>query len=71
MPQGFQQIVLADDAIAILDEKGEQIERFRFQVGKVGAAAQFAALDIEAVLTKRQNHTRSPGPGLPKIISRR
>ena len=46
-PYRFQQIILADHAVAVLNEKGEQIERLGFKVDQLCAAPQFAALDVE------------------------
>jgi hypothetical protein len=44
----------------VLHEEGQQVEDLGFQVDELGAAAQFAALDVEPVIAKRQNHARSP-----------
>ena len=52
-PDPPQEVVLADHAVAVLDEKGQQVEDLGFQVDKLGAATQFAALDVEPVVAKR------------------
>jgi hypothetical protein len=57
----LQQIVLADDPVAVPHETGEQVKGFRIEAYNLGAAAQFAALDIKPIIAKRQQHTRSPG----------
>ena len=56
----MQQIVFADHPVAVLHEKNEQIEGLWFEVDQFGAAPQFAADDVEPMITKRQNHARHP-----------
>jgi hypothetical protein len=41
------------NAVAVLHQEGQQVEDLGFQVDKLGAAAQFAALDVEPVVAKR------------------
>jgi len=37
-------------------KEGQQIEGFGLEVDDIGAAAQFAALDVEPVAAEHQNH---------------
>ncbi len=64
-PHLLQQIVLADDPVAVPHEIAKQIEGFGFEIYNLAAAAQFAAFDIEPITAKRQQHDRSPGEDLP------
>ena len=57
-----KQIVLADHAITMLHEEGEQIEGLGLEIDKLAAAAQFAAFDVEPVFAKRQNTAILPRP---------
>jgi hypothetical protein len=55
-PHPLQQIVLSDDPVAVKHEEGQQIEDLGFEFDDLGAAAQFAARDVEPVVAKSQNH---------------
>ena len=52
----------------MLHEEGQQVEDLGFQVDELGAAAQFAALDVEPVVAKRQHHARSPEASRPASL---
>ncbi len=56
----LQQIILGDDPVAVLHEEGQQVEGLGLKVDDIGAAAQFAALDVEPVIAERQNHAPLP-----------
>jgi hypothetical protein len=62
VPHGIQKFVLADHPIIVPDEEDQQVERLGFEVNQLGAAVQFATIDVEAVLAKHQNHRRPPEP---------
>ena len=55
-PDGLDQIVLADDAAAVADEVDEDVEDLRFDGDGAGSVAQFAAIDIEEVVTECEGH---------------
>ena len=59
-----KQIVLADHAVAVLHEEGQQIEDLGFDIERARAAAQFAPLEVEPVVAKRKSHLR-PHETLP------
>ena len=48
-PDRRNQIVLADDVIAVLDQINQQVEHLRLDGNEIGAAAQFAPPDIKSV----------------------
>jgi len=50
------QVVLADDAIAVPDEINQKIEDLRFDRNQIGAAPQFAPVDVKVMLTKENFH---------------
>jgi hypothetical protein len=64
-PYRLQQIVLADHAVAVLHQKGQQIKCLGFEADELDAPPQFPALDVKSVVAERQNHAvlRKP-PGL-------
>ncbi len=63
-----KQIVLADHPVPVLHQIGQQIEDLGFDVNQFAAATQFAALDVEPVVAKRQT---TPAPGsLPRLRER-
>jgi hypothetical protein len=56
VPNGAQQLVLADHAFRILHKINQQVEDLRFDRNRLGAAPQFAARGVEDVIVKRQSH---------------
>ena len=52
VPYRVQQIVLADHPIAVPYKKGKQVERLWLEVDQFCATTQFAACDIEPIITK-------------------
>jgi len=47
MPNGLQQLVLADDPIAVSDQEQKQIQNLRLDLHKRRAVPQLSALRIE------------------------
>jgi hypothetical protein len=52
-PYRLQQIVLSDYPIAVQHKESQKIEGLGLKVDDIGAAAQFAARDVEPVVAKR------------------
>jgi len=52
IPNFRQQIVLADDAPAIVDEENQEVEDLRFDRDDIGSAPQFTQVGIERILVK-------------------
>jgi hypothetical protein len=57
----LQQIILADHAVAVVHEKGQQIEGLGFDGDQLGAATQFPALDVEPVVGRTSEPLSPPG----------
>src|SRR5215469_4831486 len=64
-PYRFDQIVLADHSMPLMHEKRQQIEDLGFNCDQLTPATQFAALDVESMVAKRQNHADPPGGSRP------
>jgi hypothetical protein len=45
-PYFLQQIVLGDDPVSVQHQEGQQVEGFGLEVNGIGAAPQFAALNV-------------------------
>ena len=60
-PHRLQKIVLGDYAVSMLHEEGQQIEDFGLEIDVLGSPAQLAALDIQPVVAKRENHELPSG----------
>jgi hypothetical protein len=65
------QLVLADDPVAVAHQKDEKIEYLRFERDQPAPAAEFAAVRIEYMIAKPEDHTRSPGPSEPTALRKR
>ncbi len=50
------QIVLGDDAVAILDEKNEEVEHLRLDGNAFAATRQLAAVDVKYMIRKEKLH---------------
>src|SRR5262249_35019444 len=55
-PDRGDQIVLADDAVAVLHQINQQVEHLRLDGDGIGAAAQFAAVDVKHMISKVKLH---------------
>ena len=53
VPDFRHQIFLADNAPAIADEEGQEVEDLWFDRDDIGSAAQFTQLRIERILVKQ------------------
>jgi|SRR6516225_10976212 len=56
----FQQVVLADHAIAVLHQIDQQVEDLRLERDQCAAAPQFATVAIEAMIPKAELQARPP-----------
>ena len=61
-PDRSNQIVLADDAVAVLHQVNQQIEHLRLDRNGLGAAAQFAPIDVKRMIGKEKLHVGAPEP---------
>ena len=57
-PHRRDEIVLADDAVAVLHEMEKEIEYLRFDCNCCGATVQFAPVGIEHMIVKYELHAR-------------
>ena len=62
MPDRRQQIILARDAIPVLDEIRQEVEYLWFDLDQLGAAPQLAPLPVERVVAEQKAH---PGDSQP------
>ena len=56
VPDRLDQIVLADDVVAIFDQVNQQIEHLRLDRHALAAAGQFAKVDIKHMVGKEKLH---------------
>ena len=56
LPDRGDQIVLADDAIAVLHQVNQQVEHLRLDRDRLGAAAQLAPVGIKHMICKEKLH---------------
>ena len=62
-PDRSDEIVLADDAIAVLHQVNQQVEHLRLDVYRNFGAPEFAPFNIDLVVTKAEDHARARHPG--------
>ena len=60
-PDRGEEIVLADDALAIFQKVGQDVEYLRFDVNRRAAAPQLAAVGIKRMIGKEKLHSFPPG----------
>src|SRR5262249_12821420 len=63
-PDRSDEIVLGDDAVAILHQVDQEVEYLRLDGNALGAAAQLATVGIERVIVKEELHV-APQIALP------
>jgi hypothetical protein len=56
IPHFIEQLILADDAIAVLKEIQQQIENLRFDRSAFASAVKFAPRDIKYLVPKDKSH---------------
>ena len=67
MPHRFDQVVLADHALAIAHQMHQQVEHLRLHGDQPAGAPQLAALDIKYMILKEKLHVGPvPDGGGPK-----
>ena len=68
VPDGSQQVALADDAIALAQQVCQQVEHLRFDHNRFVTAVQLAPLGIQAVVAEQEAHGRaSTGVGSARL----
>jgi hypothetical protein len=60
VPHPGDEIVLADDAVAVAQQVDQQVEHLRLDRNELRPAAQLAPLDIERVVAELEVHPSSP-----------
>src|SRR5262245_14037583 len=68
-PYGRDQIILADDAVAILDEIDQEIENLRLDRDDRATRAQLPALRLERKISECKQHVVARNFVKPKYIS--
>ena len=56
LPNGVDQLILADDPAAVSDEMDKEVENLWFERDQIAGVTQFAPFDIEYVVTERECH---------------
>jgi hypothetical protein len=65
LPDVIEQVILADDARAIFDKVGEQIEDLRPYRDRFGLAPELATIEIKRVIREQELHrATSSSPGI-------
>ncbi len=57
-PQGVEQLVRGDDALAVLDQIGEDIEHLRLDRNPASTLLEDSRFSVELILAKRELHRR-------------
>src|SRR5262245_43668808 len=60
LPDGRQQLVLADHVIAVLDQMQQQVEDLRFEMHRLAVAGQLASRGIKSALAEEKMHQPAP-----------
>src|ERR1700744_2528652 len=60
VPDRRNEVVPADNTIALLDQIGQQIEYLRFKVEQNLAAAKLAPLTVERIVIESKDHVAPP-----------
>ncbi|CFP59088.1 Uncharacterised protein [Bordetella pertussis] len=58
VPDGLDQFVAVDDAFAVCQQIGQQVEDLRRSRDRPGRARQFAPVKVEQTVVKRQPHSQ-------------
>jgi hypothetical protein len=62
IPDGCDQIVLADDEFTVAEKVDQRVEHLRFECNRHAAAAPFAPVGVEHAISEREGHHRSEKP---------
>ena len=63
IPDSLDQVVLADDPLAVLDQKDQEVEHLGLDGYSFAGAGQFAEVDIKHMVGKVKLHELGPGSG--------
>jgi hypothetical protein len=66
VPDRSDEIVLADDAVAVLHQVDQQVEHLRLDINRLGPAAQFAPVGIKCLIGKKKFHLAPQAAGQPR-----
>jgi hypothetical protein len=61
-PDRLQQVILADDVLAVLDEVEQQVEDLRPDGNSLGMPGQFPSIRVERIVFEQILHFRAPSP---------
>ena len=71
VPYRAKQIILADDALAILHQVNQQVEYLRADRNRLGASGELPSSGVESVVSKRELHLwRSPNRNHRRALSK-
>src|SRR5262249_59271007 len=62
VPDRRQQIILARDAVPMLDEIRQEVEYLWFDLDQLGTTPQLAPLEVERVVAEQKAHPGAPNP---------
>ena len=65
VPDRGDEIVLGDDAIAVLDQANQQVEHLRLDGDRLGGATQLAPVGVKRMIGKDKPHVLPPVPDCP------
>ena len=70
MPDRRKQIVLGDDAVAVLHQMNKDIKDLRLHRNQIAAASKLAAVEVERIVAKEKLHNRLAKPDADPPVSR-
>lgn|GEM_PF-4383799 len=62
MPDRRKQIVLGDDAVAVLHQMNKDIKDLRLHRNQIRVVSKFAAVEVERIATEEKLHSRLAKP---------
>jgi hypothetical protein len=67
---GFQQVVLANHAIAVVHQIDQEVENLWLEGDQLTAASQLAALDVKRLVTKTELQAVPPRRSDPALLAK-
>ncbi len=67
-PDRSDEIILADDAVAVLQQVNQQVEHLRLDGNGLGTAAQLASVGIKRMIGKEKLHVGAPKSGCEAVL---
>ena len=68
MPDRRKQIVLGDDAVAVLHQMNKDIKDLRLHRNQIRVVSKFAAVEVERIATEEKLHSRLAKPDVGAYI---